>query len=119
MAVGHTAFDYIMTVDEFPPANQAAPILTMKNLNGGAAANVAMIGATLGAKTSLVSAVGEDFIDSRYQKAMIEAGVNIDSMIYDMESNTPTAFVMTNKHGDQISYFHWGAGKAGGWKGVS
>ena len=33
-------------------------------------------------------------------------------MIYDMESNTPTAFVMTNKHGDQISYFHWGAGKA-------
>ena len=112
LAVGHTAFDYIMTVDEFPPANQAAPILTMKNLNGGAAANVAMIGATLGAKTSLVSAVGEDFIDSRYQKAMIEAGVNIDSMIYDMESNTPTAFVMTNKHGDQISYFHWGAGKA-------
>ncbi len=33
----------------------------MKTFNGGAAANVALVGANLGLKTSLVSAVGGDF----------------------------------------------------------
>jgi len=111
IAIGHTALDYIMTVDKFPQANNSAPIETMKNLNGGAAANVAMIGAKLGMKTALVSAVGKEFIDSHYHKAMNDMKVDTDDMIISDNENTPTAFVMTNNNGDQISYFYWGAGK--------
>lgn len=111
LAVGHTALDYIITVDEFPMANNSAPMKTMKNLDGGAAANVAMIGAKLGLKTGLVSAVGEDFIDSHYHRRMNDLSVDTDAMIVSKTENTPTAFVMTNKNQDQISYFYWGAGK--------
>ncbi|WP_297983386.1 carbohydrate kinase family protein [uncultured Methanobrevibacter sp.] len=111
LAVGHTALDYIITVDEFPMANNSAPMKTMKNLDGGAAANVAMIGAKLGLKTGLVSAVGEDFIDSHYHRRMKDLSVDTDAMIVSKTENTPTAFVMTNKNQDQISYFYWGAGK--------
>lgn len=111
MAVGHTALDYIITVDEFPLANNSAPMKTMKNLNGGAAANVAMIGATLGMKTGLISAVGCEFIDSHYHKNMQKLGVDTEALIISQEENTPTAFVMTNNNQDQISYFYWGAGK--------
>lgn len=111
LAVGHTALDYIITVDEFPMANNSAPMKTMKNLNGGAAANVAMIGATLGMKTGLISAVGCEFIDSHYHKNMQKLGVDTEALIISQEENTPTAFVMTNKNQDQISYFYWGAGK--------
>lgn len=111
MAVGHTALDYIITVDEFPMANNSAPMKTMKNLNGGAAANVAMIGATLGMKTGLISAVGCEFIDSHYHKNMQKLGVDTEALIISQEENTPTAFVMTNNNQDQISYFYWGAGK--------
>ena len=111
LAVGHTALDYIITVDEFPQANHSAPMKTMKNLNGGAAANVAMIGAKIGIKTGLVSAVGCEFIDSHYHKNMQKLGVDTEALIVSQEENTPTAFVMTNNNQDQISYFYWGAGK--------
>ena len=107
--MGHTALDYIITVDEFPKANNSAPMKTMKNLNGGAAANVAMIGATLGMKTGLVSAVGCEFIDSHYHKNMQKLGVDTEALIISQEESTPTAFVMTNNNQDQISYFYWGA----------
>lgn len=109
--MGHTALDYIITVDEFPKANNSAPMKTMKNLNGGAAANVAMIGATLGMKTGLVSAVGCEFIDSHYHKNMQKLGVDTEALIISQEESTPTAFVITNNNQDQISYFYWGAGK--------
>ena len=111
LAVGHTALDYIITVDEFPKANNSAPMKTMKNLNGGVAANVAMIGATLGMKTGLISAVGCEFIDSHYHKNMQKLGVDTEALIISQEENTPTAFVMTNSNQDQISYFYWGAAK--------
>ena len=111
LAVGHTALDYIITVDEFPKANNSAPMKTMKNLNGGAAANVAMIGAKLGMKTGLISAVGCEFIDSHYHKNMQKLGVDTEALIISQDENTPTAFVMTNNNQDQISYFYWGAGK--------
>ena len=111
LAVGHTALDYIITVDEFPEANHSAPMKTMKNLNGGAAANGAMIGATLGMKTGLISAVGCEFIDSPYHKSMQKLGVDTEALIISEEESTPTAFVMTNNNQDQISYFYMGAGK--------
>lgn len=111
LAIGHTALDYIITVDEFPKANNSAPMNTMLNLNGGAAANVAMIGASLGVKTGLISAVGKEFIDSHYHKEMTKLGVDTEAMIVSETENTPTAFVMTNNNQDQISYFYWGAGK--------
>ena len=104
--MGHTALDYIITVDEFPMANHSAPMKTMKNLNGGAAANVAMIGATLGMKTGLVSAVGCEFIDSHYHKNMQKLGVDTEALIISEEENTPTAFVMTNNNQDQIPHFN-------------
>ena len=96
--MGHTTLDYIITVDEFPKANNSAPMKTMKNLNGGAAANVAMIGASLGMKTGLISAVGCEFIDSHYHKNMQKLGVDTEALIISEEENTPTAFVMTNNN---------------------
>ncbi|MBX7075866.1 MAG: carbohydrate kinase family protein [Methanobacteriaceae archaeon] len=111
LAIGHTALDCIITVDEFPQANSSSAINTMKNLNGGAAANVAMVASKMGLKTSLVSAVGGEFKDSKYAKEMIKAGVDISSMIVVEDETTPTAFVLTNDNKDQISYFYWGAGK--------
>ncbi len=109
LSIGHTAFDYIIYVNEFPAPNTSALIKKMKNLNGGAAANVAVVGSTLGLKMGLVSAVGNDFIDSKYQKYLKELNIDIESMICVEDENTPTAFVMTNNENDQVTYFSWGA----------
>lgn len=109
LAIGHTAFDYIIQVKEFPMPNSSTAIKRMKTLYGGAAANVAVVASTLGLKTSLVSAVGNDFVGSEYQSKLINLGINTENMIVIEDEKTPTAFVLTDSNDDQISYFYWGA----------
>jgi ribokinase len=111
LSIGHTALDYIIKVEKFPIANASTAIEKLKNLYGGAAANVAVVGANIGLKTSLISAVGGEFIGSPYQKQMLNLNINIEDMIIVDDENTPTAFVLTDKNDDQISYFYWGAGR--------
>ena len=111
LTIGHSAHDYIIRVHEFPKANFSAPITNMKTFNGGAAANVACVGANLGLKTSLVSAVGGDFKRSEYYEHMQNLGVDTDSLIIVPGEATPTAFVLTDDNEDQISYFYWGAAR--------
>ena len=111
LVIGHSAHDYIIRVPEFPKANFSAPITNMKTFNGGAAANVACVGAKLGLKTSLVSAVGGDFKKSEYFEHMQNLGIGTDSLIIVPGESTPTAFVLTDENEDQISYFYWGAAR--------
>jgi sugar/nucleoside kinase (ribokinase family) len=109
LAVGHTAFDYIIKVNDFPHPNSSTAITSMKTFYGGAAANVAMVASKLGLKTYLVSAVGGDYLDSEYEQQMEAMDIDTSYRILKSEDKTPTAFVFTNQRHDQISYFYWGA----------
>ena len=109
LAIGHTAFDYIIQVKEFPLPNSSTSINKMQTLHGGAAANVAVVASNLGLKSSLVSAVGKDFIGSEYQNNLKDLAINCEDMIVIKDEKTPTAFVLTDLNNDQISYFYWGA----------
>jgi len=109
LAIGHTALDYIIHVKEFPEANSSTSINKMKTLFGGAAANVAVVSSTLGLNTSLVSAVGKEFINSDYHNKLKNMGIDTQNMIVINDEKTPTAFVLTDLNNDQISYFYWGA----------
>ncbi len=111
LAVGHTALDYIIQVHQFPQPNSSTAIKNMKTFYGGAAANVAVVAANLGLKSSLVSAVGCDFEGSNYQNQLKNLGIDITDMIVVEDEKTPTAFVITDADNDQISYFYWGAAK--------
>ena len=92
LAIGHTAFDYILQVNEFPQPNSSTSINKMKTLFGGAAANVAVVASSLGLTSSLVSAVGNDFIGSKYQNKLKDLGIDIGNMIVIEDEKTPTAF---------------------------
>jgi ribokinase len=109
LAIGHTAFDYIIRVDKFPEPNSSITINKMKHLYGGAAANVAVVGSKLGIKTSLISAVGDDFLYSSYKLLMEDLNINLNHLIHVKDENTSTAFVHTDSNNDQVSYFYWGA----------
>ncbi|HTX61586.1 MAG TPA: carbohydrate kinase family protein [Methanobacterium sp.] len=111
MAVGHTALDYIIQINEFPKPNSSTAINNMKTFYGGAAANVAVVSANLGLDSSLISAVGGDFVDSEYHELLKSLSIDVEHMIVVDDEKSPTAFVMTNAQNDQISYFYWGAAK--------
>lgn len=109
LAIGHTALDYIIQVNEFPLPNSATTINNMRTFHGGAAANVAVVASSLGLESSLVSAVGGDFSGSEYQNHLENLKIDIEDMIIVDEDKTPTAFVLTDENDDQIFYFYWGA----------
>ncbi len=109
LAIGHTAFDSIVLVKEFPAPNSSTLIKQIKNFDGGAAANVSMVGASLGLKTALVSAVGPEFKGSNYHAKLKEMGIDTENMIVIENEKSPMAWVFTDTNNDQISYFYWGA----------
>lgn len=109
LAIGHTAFDSIILVKEFPSPNSSTLIKQIKNFDGGAAANVAMVASNLGLKTALVSAVGTDFKDSIYHAKLKKMKIDTKNMIVIENEKSPMAWVFTDPNNDQISYFYWGA----------
>ena len=109
LAIGHTAFDSIVLVKEFPTPNSSTLIKQIKNFDGGAAANVAVVASNLGLKSALVSAVGGEFKASQYHNKLKTMGIDTDDMIVIENDKTPMAWVFTDSNNDQISYFYWGA----------
>ena len=106
--VGHTAIDYICRVPRIPGKNESTLVTDRRVFFGGGAANIAAGIARLGEPCTLVSAVGGDFDGSPYDLWMRKLG--IEQQFYRVkESNTATAFIFTDDHHDQCTFFEWGA----------
>ncbi len=111
LVLGHTAFDYIMQVEEFSRINTSAIVNRMERLHGGAAGNVAVVANKMGLEVGLISCIGKDFVGSDYEEELLNQNIDISDMILSTEENTPTAFVLTNPEEEQMFYFYWGAAK--------
>lgn len=108
--VGHTAVDHICQVSHLPGPNSSTSILDRKIFFGGGAANIAAGIAMLGGKAALISAVGDDFTNSPYDRWLDQLGVEKRFFVIP-QSNTATAFMFTDPSGAQMTFFEWGASK--------
>ena len=109
--VGHTAVDHISKVPHLPEKNCSTHITDRQIYYGGGAANIAAGIAMLGGKSSLISCVGGDFAGSDYDKW--QKGLGIGQQFFMVpDAHTPTAFMFTDKGGDQMTFFEWGASRA-------
>ena len=107
--VGHAAIDYLFDVEGIACHNESYPIIDYNEFYGGGAANIAVAIATLGGKSQLISAVGDDFKGSSFEGHMEGLGVDL-SLLYRLEGAKNTrAFVFTDRDHNQSTYFHWGA----------
>lgn len=111
LVVGHTASDFIINLQNFPETNTSAHVDSLKNLQGGAAANVAAVAATLGLNTTLISAVGDNFSNSEYYFSLKNLGINTDYFITVENELIPTAIMVNDNKKDTITYFYEGSGK--------
>jgi len=108
--VGHTAIDHISRVHSIPPRNASAIIIDRKIFFGGGAANIAAGIAQLGGAATLVSAIGDDFAGSEYERWLEE--LKVQRQFFTVPgTHTATAFMFTDESGDQITFFEWGASK--------
>lgn len=102
--VGHSAYDYIFTVVDYPRINHSSYIVKWKKCYGGGAANIAVGIAKLGEKSRLYTIAGRDF--KRYENYLSRQGV--ETILHRSKKETAKAYIF-NKEGKQKMYFYWGA----------
>ncbi|MCD6236627.1 MAG: carbohydrate kinase family protein [Thermoplasmata archaeon] len=108
LVIGNIAYDTIARVKFLPNRNQATSIESIILSNGGCAGNVAVVANNLGVKTSLYSAVGEDFRDSSYQKQLLDFGIDLSYLQYTAEL-TARSFIFSDERENQQIYYYPGA----------
>ena len=109
--VGHTAIDHILRVPVLPARHTSTYIRDHQVYFGGGAANIAAGIARLGSPAALISAVGNDFSGSEYERWLRDLGVATEFFVVP-GARTPTAYMFTDDTGDQITFFEWGASAA-------
>lgn len=73
---------------------------------GGAPCNVLAMLSRLGHKTSFIGKVGKDFFGEQLKNAIMEVGINADSLYMDEEVHTTLALVHTYPDGDRDFSFY-------------
>jgi len=106
-AFGHVVLDYIVTVPKLPEPNTSIQILDRRRYFGGTAGNLARAAARLGVRTSLASFVGTDF-PRDYEDALKEDGVDLRDLRKVPGATTPTAWVFSDREGNQMAIIDQG-----------
>lgn len=101
-AFGHVVLDYIVTVPALPTPNTSVQILGRRRYFGGTAGNLARAASRLGVSTSLASFVGSDFPHD-YEDALRQDGVDLSDLRRIRGAETPTAWVFSDRKGDQLA----------------
>jgi len=104
--VGHSAYDYIFQVENYPSINHSSYINEWKKCYGGGGANISVGIASLGGKSRLYTAGGMDF--KRYESYLRKKGIEL--ILHKSNNKTARAYIF-NKNGEQIMFFYWGASK--------
>ncbi|HEY7588873.1 MAG TPA: carbohydrate kinase family protein [Thermoplasmata archaeon] len=106
-AFGHVVLDYVVTVPHLPEPNTSIQIVDRSRYFGGTAGNLARAAARLGVRTSLASFVGPDFPDD-YRKALADEGVDLTDLRIVPRHTTPTAWVFSDRPGNQMAIIDQG-----------
>ena len=99
---GHVILDYIMTLESLPEPNTSVQILDRQRFFGGTGGNIARIASRLGVRTALASFVGEDF-PPEYRDALEADGVDVSDLRAVEGVTTPTAWIFSDRRGNQIA----------------
>ena len=109
--VGTVAWDTLALVERLADPETTGGVRRVHaDLPGGTGGNVAMALGRLGAGPRLVGAVGADFADSPYERALREAGVDLAGLVR-TSSATSRAYVFFEATGRQQTYFFPGASR--------
>lgn len=106
LAVGTIAGDHIFKVDEIPEDNFESRIRWHGDSFGGRSANVAVMMAKLGLRTSVFSPVGSDSVGLRYEAYLRNVGVDCRGITRIPGAHTPEIFIFIDRRGREISFTH-------------
>lgn len=107
--VGTLALDTLAGVARLAEPEETAGVRSLRpEAFGGTAGNVAMALARLGLPPRILAGVGADFAGSAYERALLDAGVELDGLVR-TDQPTSRAYIFYDSEGRQATYFYPGA----------
>jgi ribokinase len=100
VVVGSTNFDMVVKSDRLPKEGETLLVSNLKFFPGGKGANQAVAAARMGARTSLVGAVGSDVIGDFLLQGLLAEGIDTASVRRDPARATGSAFIMLFPNGN-------------------
>jgi ribokinase len=100
LVVGSLNMDMVVEVDEMPKIGQTIKGKNLEYIPGGKGANQAYAASKLGAKVSMIGAVGNDNNSVILLSNLERAGIDISGISIINKQTTGVAFVVVNKQGD-------------------
>ncbi|RLG70579.1 MAG: carbohydrate kinase family protein [Methanobacteriota archaeon] len=108
--VGHVAWDHLFRVRRLPTPPASEPVLEHVVEPGGAGANTAVVLAGLRVSPRILTVVGPDFCSHGYESRLVSLGVDTSHLIRSV-AESAKAYIFTDEHNNQISFFDWGCAK--------
>ncbi len=99
LCVGHSAYDFIVSSENFPLENTKVTFEDAYEGAGGTMSNVAYLLGKYGAETYLGSVVGDDTFGNAIKKDLEKVGVHTEYMETAYDKRTHLAFIIINKTG--------------------
>jgi len=100
--VGSTHMDFVVVADHIPRTGETVMGSSFKMTPGGKGANQAVAAALLGAKSYLVSCLGEDHIGDLLLENARKKGVSTDYVVRDPATYTGVALIIIDKEGRNV-----------------
>jgi len=100
VVVGSTNFDMVVKSERLPKEGETLLVSNLKFFPGGKGANQAVAVARLGARTSLVGAVGTDIIGDFLLQGLVAEKIDTTCVRRDSDRATGSAFIMLFPNGN-------------------
>ena len=100
VVVGSMNFDLVANADRLPKEGESMVVHNLKFFHGGKGANQAVAVARLGARTSLIGAVGRDMIGDFLIQGLRDNQIDTTGIHRDSERTTGCAFIMLFPNGN-------------------
>ncbi|MGB9680445.1 MAG: ribokinase [Thermoanaerobacteraceae bacterium] len=112
IVVGSINMDIVIKVQHIPKIGETIIAKDLKNYNGGKGANQAVSIARLGANVSMIGRVGNDDYGNKLYKDLKNEGINCESVEFDYNIPTGTAFINVSEKGENNIVVYQGANKS-------
>lgn len=110
--VGSVNTDFVVPVPTLPAAGETVLGGDLQRIGGGKGANQAVAAARLGASTAFLGCIGSDDLGSARVAELQSHGVAVSAVVTDPVRPTGAAFILVDKHGENVIAVSPGANAA-------
>lgn len=105
VGVGHCCYDYLCTVENYPPEDGSTHILKIENQGGGAVGTAMTAAKRLGASCGVIANWGDDETGRMIRNDFLAEGIDISTAETVPGVRSPVSYVMVNPAGGTRTKF--------------